>query len=191
MKTFRKILISVVIIITYGFCSIDQNQSILDKLKRVEEGKTLHDLNAWVINPNEKKINYQNFKGKWLLIDFWSTGCVPCIKEFPKLKEFSENFNKDNLHVITVSVDRKFSRYIKSAKKYKINMPHFFGGFTFDNDLFNLNIKASKTDEGKLVFRTLTPQYVLINPEGKIVNKEMPKPSSPEFKKLIKQYIND
>ncbi len=156
-------------------------KGILNKLEEVKEGEVLDVTKAYVIDANEQVIKYKTFKGKWLLIDFWSTGCAPCIKEFPALAKFSKEFN-DSINIIAVSVDSKFERYKKSAKKYKINVPHYFGGYTYGNQLFNLNIKIFKTEEGDYVFKTMTPQYVLIDPKGKIVNKNFPKPSSVNFK---------
>lgn len=43
-----------------------------------------------------------DMKDKFLLIDFWGTGCAPCRKAIPDLNEFSKKF-KDNLVVIGIS----------------------------------------------------------------------------------------
>ncbi|NAS30190.1 redoxin domain-containing protein [Flavobacteriaceae bacterium R38] len=161
----------------------------LEKLEEVKENKFINAEKAYVIDAQENKVSYNKFKGKWLLIDFWSTGCGPCIKEFPALAEFYRK-NRDTINVIAVSVDNKFKRYRASAKKYKIEVPHYFGGYTYSNPIFNLNIKQFKKEDGALNFRTTTPQYVLISPDGEIINKDFPKPSSKEFQAKLKQVFN-
>lgn len=162
----------------------------LNKLKEVEESDILDSETAYVIDLQKNKIPYSQFKGKWLLIDFWSTGCAPCIKEFPSIAKFHKK-NQDSINVIAVSIDNKFERYKKSSKKYKIDVPHYYAGYTYENQLFNLNIKTLKTDKGEYKFRTMTPQYVLINPDGKIVDKDFPKPSSSDFKSKLNKALNE
>lgn len=44
-------------------------------------------------------------KGKYRLIDFWGTWCIPCVKEMPQLKEFYEN-HKDSLTIIGIANDK-------------------------------------------------------------------------------------
>ncbi len=166
----------------------EEDNAILSKLDEVKINKIVKPNSAWFITESKEKIKYESFKGQWLLIDFWSTGCVPCIKEFPALAEFSK-MNKDRINVIAVSVDNGFKRYVKSARKYAIEIPHYYAGFTYRNAIFNLNIRVFRTTEGSYRFKTLTPQYVLIDPNGKIVDKNLPKPSSKEFINIIDKYI--
>ncbi len=184
-------LILTTVLILFNSSLIAQNDNIiLKKLDCVKQGKIIDPAFAWVINNKQEKISYNQFKGKWLLIDFWSTGCVPCIKEFPALANFYER-NKTKIEVIAVSVDKDFKRYKRSAAKYNIKVPHFYAGFTYNNYIFNLNVKVLKTREGAFKFNTLTPQYVLINPLGKIIDKDIPKPSSSDFKTKLDLYLNE
>ena len=52
-------------------------------------------------------IKLSDFKGKYVLIDFWATWCVPCIRGFPHLKELYTKYKDNGLVVISISVDRK------------------------------------------------------------------------------------
>lgn len=187
MKYFTIILL---LICSQGIAGQTQNEKlILNKLAQLEEGDTIRVDHSWVIDSNGDTVRYADYMGKWLLIDFWSTGCGPCIKTFPKLPSVQSKY-ADNLNVIAVSVDSKYKRYRKSAKKYDIKVPTYFGGFTYANDLFNLNIKVYKGTDGTLSFRTLTPQYVLIDPQGRIASKDMPAPGSKEFDQVMAKVFN-
>jgi thiol-disulfide isomerase/thioredoxin len=50
----------------------------------------------------------EDYRGKYVLLDFWATWCAPCLAEMPKLKETYESFAKDGqLVMIGVSLDEK------------------------------------------------------------------------------------
>lgn len=65
------------------------------------------------------------FRGKYILLDFWSRGCGPCIMSQPELKEISEMY-KDSLKVISLSIAPEgkvvdsWSGYAKGWLKLKI-----------------------------------------------------------------------
>jgi thiol-disulfide isomerase/thioredoxin len=44
-------------------------------------------------------------RGKVVIVDFWSTTCIPCIKNFPHMLEMQQKYGKDGLAVISVSLD--------------------------------------------------------------------------------------
>ncbi|MDX1904532.1 MAG: TlpA disulfide reductase family protein [Thermonemataceae bacterium] len=177
-----------VIMLLFPFLNIAQNtDKIAELIAQVEVGKQLND-KAWLINMEGDTLRYNTFKGKWLLIDFWTASCAPCIKEFPKIYDFYTK-NQKEFEVIAVSVDNSFQKFVKCSTKYKIQTPTYFAGFTYSNPLFNLNIKKMQKDDNMQTFVTLTPQYVLINPDGIIVDKYLPKPSDEKFQEKITDYL--
>lgn len=95
-----------------------------------------------------------DFKGKYILLDFWSTGCGPCLKSLPELKEISERY-KDHLNVISLSSDPK-----ESWKSFSVSKK--LSGNNF-NDLQNTHGIYAKYGVRGL------PNYVFISPEGKIL----------------------
>lgn len=52
---------------------------------------------------NEMKISLDNYKGKYVFLDFWSTSCAPCIKEFPKIKEVYDKFSSNDIEIIGIA----------------------------------------------------------------------------------------
>jgi peroxiredoxin len=160
-------------------------------LSPVKEGQTLDD-NAWLISENEDTLSYaEQFKGKWLLIDYWTAGCIPCIKEFPHLDEYYQSINRSKLEIISLSVDNKIKRWEKARKKYDFSMPKYYAGTDSKNPFLSMNFQLMEAKKGGHKIVTLTPQYVLISPEGKIIDKEIPKPSESNFSELIMKYINE
>ena len=46
------------------------------------------------------------FKGKWVLVNFWATWCPPCRKEMPSLGALQKDLGGDNFEVVTVATGR-------------------------------------------------------------------------------------
>lgn len=94
------------------------------------------------------------FKGKLILLDFWSRGCGPCIMSIPELKEVSEKY-KENLHVVSISQDNN-KNWTAASKQHGITWNNL-------NDLQGANGISIKYDVRGIPF------YVLISPEGVIL----------------------
>ncbi|MBC8268568.1 MAG: TlpA family protein disulfide reductase [Rhodospirillaceae bacterium] len=47
-----------------------------------------------------------DFKGQGVVLNFWATWCVPCIKEMPALVHLKELLSEDNITVLALSEDR-------------------------------------------------------------------------------------
>lgn len=52
---------------------------------------------------NEAKISLEKYKGKYVFLDFWSTSCAPCIKDFPKIKEVFDKFSQNDIEIIGIA----------------------------------------------------------------------------------------
>ena len=52
-------------------------------------------------------ITLSDYKGKYLLLDFWGTWCAPCIKEIPEINNLSMVANKINLEILGIARDKQ------------------------------------------------------------------------------------
>ncbi|WP_293310186.1 TlpA disulfide reductase family protein [Pedobacter sp. UBA5917] len=65
-----------------------------------------------------EKIKLSNFLGKNLIIvDFWASWCVPCVKSSPHLKKIYNSYTENGLQVIAISIDKKYDDWISAIKK--------------------------------------------------------------------------
>jgi peroxiredoxin len=62
-------------------------------------------------------IKLESFKGKYVLLDFWFTGCTYCDKLVPHLKNIYADLNSEGLEIIDISVDKKASTWLETVKK--------------------------------------------------------------------------
>ena len=51
------------------------------------------------------EFSIDNYKGKWLILNYWAEWCAPCIKEIPELNALDADYSED-LDVAAVNFDR-------------------------------------------------------------------------------------
>lgn len=54
-----------------------------------------------------------DYKGKYVLLNFWATWCAPCRKEMPMLSELQKQFGGDRFEVLTIATGRNSPQGIK------------------------------------------------------------------------------
>ena len=133
------------------------------------------DFNFIDIKGTTFKLN--NFENKYLLIDIWATWCAPCIDDLKYLEEIKQNFKEKPIEFISVSIDDKIENWKKN-----INERNLIG--------FQLLSPKARDDVFFEQIKLITvPRYLLISPEGIIVNSNTPRPSSPELVKLLDSVV--
>ncbi|MFO0889053.1 MAG: sigma-70 family RNA polymerase sigma factor [Isosphaeraceae bacterium] len=107
-------------------------------------------------------LTLEQFKGKFVLLDFWATWCGPCIQEIPTLQAVHEDFGDDDrLAMVSLSVDEK----IDEPRKFQLKRPlpwtqGFLGGGIHGPTPGRFGIRA-------------IPAIVLVGPDGRIVARGM------------------
>jgi RNA polymerase sigma factor (sigma-70 family) len=109
-----------------------------------------------------KPLSLANFKGKYVLLDFWATWCGPCIGEIPNLQAVYDGFGKDErFAILSVSVDEKIDEPKKFQEKRKLPWSQaFLAGGMHGPTPGTFGIRA-------------IPAFVLVGPDGKIVARGM------------------
>jgi cytochrome c biogenesis protein CcmG/thiol:disulfide interchange protein DsbE len=74
-----------------------------------------------------------DFKGKVVLLNFWSTTCPPCRVETPWFVEFQKRWEKDGFTVVGVSMDDTAGAIRKFNTQYRVNYPMLAGRDAEDN----------------------------------------------------------
>lgn len=106
-------------------------------------------------------IRLSDLKGKYVLIDFWGTWCIPCRKSHPHLVELHEKYAPRGVQFINVAHEfdtRNRNYWLKAIKEDKL---------TWTQILNDEGLK--ECDLVNLYAVTAFPTKILIDPEGKIV----------------------
>ena len=57
-------------------------------------------------DPNGTPISIADYKGKYLMIDFWASWCGPCRSSIPKVKEVYNKYKEKGFDVLSISIDK-------------------------------------------------------------------------------------
>lgn len=73
-----------------------------------------------LLSYKKDKLALSELKGKFVIIDFWGTFCLPCIKDFPRWEELQKRFG-DTLQILLVPTDgyAKTKQFYDTRKKAK------------------------------------------------------------------------
>lgn len=82
-----------------------------------------------------REINLADMKGKVVLVDFWATWCVPCLKAMPGLKAVYDEFSERGFEIVGISLDSDREKLESYIEKEALAWPHYFDGKGWENDI--------------------------------------------------------
>jgi thiol-disulfide isomerase/thioredoxin len=121
-------------------------------------------------NSAGRKLDFAEFEGQTLFVNFWATWCPPCIAEMPDIQNLYEKIG-DEVTFVMISVDDN-----------QFKAKQFIQDKEYEFPLYFLDSSLPPTYNA----RTIPTTYV-ISPEGKIVAEHhgMAKYDSEEFRDFI------
>ena len=120
-------------------------------------------------------VSLESLKGKYVYIDVWATWCAPCIKQVPYLKALEKQFHDKDIVFVSISLDKPASKatWKKVIAKKELGGVQLFADKSFDSDWMTAYQVNS------------IPRFILLDPEGKIVDANVPNPSNEQTKVLL------
>jgi peroxiredoxin len=113
------------------------------------------------IASNGKEIGLENFKGKYVLLDFWASWCYPCRGEHPGFIKLYNQYKSKNFEIVSVSIDEDRKSWADAAKADGIIWTSI------------LDIKGSPEEIAVKYGVQAIPVNFLIDPNGVIIAKNV------------------
>jgi thiol-disulfide isomerase/thioredoxin len=174
------------LLLSISACQKSESNLHLDKLK---PGDALPKIAF--LDIHGKKTDFEKFKGKVVLLNFWATWCPPCIAEMPAMEKLYRAIGKDKFEIVAINVDPPTSKndVIEFVKKHEITF-----NILFDPELISVN------EFGVTGF----PESIFVGKDSKIVaviDPETDKPTTrlisdrpwdnEEYQKIINELIDN
>ena len=122
-------------------------------------------------NYNGKTTSLDDLQGQYVYIDIWATWCKPCKAEIPFLKKLEEKYLEKKITFVSISVD--------SGKDHNI-----WKEMVAEKELPGIQLFADKDWNSEFIKNYLVnsiPRFILIDPGGKIISADAPRPSQGEI----------
>ncbi len=133
-----------------------------------------------VLSKADGPVTLDQFKGKFVVLNFWATWCGPCIRELPSLERLNTELGGDKAQVVLISQDRGgFKQTDRFLKKLKVDFPDNF---------IDERLKFSRA-----IGVVSLPTTILIGPDGKEVGRLVGSAEwdSPEALALVNWYLHE
>ncbi len=135
----------------------------LEEMRALSMGQPAPEIS--LPNPEGDTVNLSDLRGKYVLIDFWAAWCKPCRAENPNVVRLYKEYNDKGFEVFGVSLDRNREAWVNAIEEDNLT-------WTQVSDLKYFNSEAASSYKINAI-----PATYLIDPEGKIIAKDLRGPS--------------
>ena len=142
---------------------------LYNKMSKISKGEKSVPFNYKDING--KAVKLEDLKGKYIYIDLWATWCTPCVAEIPYLQKLEKEFHGKNIYFVSISSDQNTEKWEKKVRK---------------DNLGGIQLIMGEDKSFKKAYQISgIPRFILLDPDGRIVEANCTRPSNPKTRELL------
>ena len=101
-------------------------------------------------------VSLDDYKGKYVLLNFWATWCAPCVQEIPSLNQTYQQFEDKGFVVLAISIDEDEDQYRNFIADARVSFP---------------TVRDPERTVSGRYGTTKYPESYLIDPDGEVLRK--------------------
>lgn len=140
---------------------------------------TSAEVPAKAVSAEEFRAILQKERGQVLILNFWATWCVPCLREVPDLLALESEMKRQGVKLIGVAVDDPSPGAVQVDRFRQKYFPTFV---TYARQGMEMDELASVVDPA---WNEVVPTTYILNRQGKVVARIQGKKSREEFRAAI------
>ena len=145
--------------------------NIIVQLENVQIGKVAPEFS--LPDTAGVSVSLSDFRGQYVLIDFWAAWCPPCRRENPNIVKTYQEFKDKNFTIIGISLDYNKASWLKAIADDQLTWTHLS-----DLKFWDSEIPALYGVRG-------IPANILLDPEGVIIAKNIEGEELPNTLKMV------
>ena len=76
-----------------------------------------------LVDQEGEYVDFADYKGKVVFINFWATWCPPCVAEMPDINNLYQEMQSENIEFVLISLDDDFEKAKQFVKRKKFQFP--------------------------------------------------------------------
>ena len=127
---------------------------------KVAVGDSFMDFEAEDQNGNQVRLSdFVGKDGKYVLLDFTSAGCGPCIMANKEMRQMVDTYS-DSLQIVSFSQDRSRETWLNAVQRDSICWPSLWSAENADRNTISIPYRVQGV-----------PAFFVIDPQGKIIQR--------------------